>query len=254
MVYLDINLASNYKNNSQKARVMTEDWTEKNFFCPNCGNKITNYPNNKEVADFYCESCNEDYELKAKNLKSLWKIVPDGSYESMLKRLKSLSNPNFLFLTYNNEYKIINFLIIPKFFITPENIIKAPRKLKDRWDYIMCNISLLNIPDSWKIFFLRNWDIFSKTSILEKWKKISFLREQNTERRWWLLDIMKCIEKLNKEVFTLKDIYNFEPFLKEKHPNNKHIKDKIRQQLQFLANKWYIEFVDNRWTYKKLWK
>jgi len=48
---------------------------------------------------------------------------------------------------------------------------------------------------------------------------------------------MKCIEKLNKKDFTLQEMYNFEAILKQKYPNNNFIKDKIRQQLQFLRDK-----------------
>jgi type II restriction enzyme len=48
---------------------------------------------------------------------------------------------------------------------------------------------------------------------------------------------MKCIEMLNKKDFTLQEMYNFENILKQKYPNNNFIKDKIRQQLQFLRNK-----------------
>ncbi|MFH0815076.1 MAG: hypothetical protein V1902_03330 [Candidatus Falkowbacteria bacterium] len=48
---------------------------------------------------------------------------------------------------------------------------------------------------------------------------------------------------LHKKTFTLDEIYNFENILGKKHPCNKHIKDKIRQQLQFLRDKGYLDFV-----------
>lgn len=38
-------------------------------------------------------------------------------------------------------------------------------------------------------------------------------------------------------------MYAFENQLSIKHPNNKHIKDKIRQQLQTLRDTGFIEFV-----------
>ena len=63
---------------------------------------------------------------------------------------------------------------------------------------------------------------------------------------------MKIIDKLWKSEFKLDELYKFENELKYLHPNNNHIKDKIRQQLQFLRNKWYLEFLWN-WNYK-LWK
>ena len=59
----------------------------------------------------------------------------------------------------------------------------------------------------------------------------------------WILDIMKCIDKLEKNEFTLDEMYSFENLLSQKYTNNKHIKDKIRQQLQFLRDKGYLEFI-----------
>jgi len=60
----------------------------------------------------------------------------------MIERLESSTNPSFFFLTYTPHREISNFLVIPKYFIQTKNIIKAPRILKDRGEYIMCNISL----------------------------------------------------------------------------------------------------------------
>jgi type II restriction enzyme len=131
-MYLDEIVANWLKSPSQKIRRMTEFWAGENIYCPSCWESIIQYSNNKPVADFYCEKCREDFELKAKKSNSLWKIVPDGSYKTMIERLESSTNPSFFFLTYTPEFEISNFLIIPKFFIRPENIIQAPRVLKDR--------------------------------------------------------------------------------------------------------------------------
>ena len=62
-------LAVNYHSQSQISRVLTENWVLENAYCPNCGNsKLNNFDNNKPVADFFCNSCREEYELKSKNL------------------------------------------------------------------------------------------------------------------------------------------------------------------------------------------
>ncbi|MGE3063839.1 MAG: DpnI domain-containing protein [bacterium] len=60
------NICLNYKSFNQKIRVMSEDWTEKNIFCPNCGEPVKKYFNNNPACDFYCQNCNEEYELKSK--------------------------------------------------------------------------------------------------------------------------------------------------------------------------------------------
>nr|WP_244200117.1 hypothetical protein [Flavobacterium limicola] len=56
---------------------------------------------------------------------------------------------------------------------------------------------------------------------------------------------------MKKQSFTLDELYTFENKLKIKYPNNNHIKDKIRQQLQFLRDKGLIEF-NGRGNYKKI--
>jgi type II restriction enzyme len=63
---LNSNLATRYKSQSQKTRVLTEDWVNSQIFCPSCGYHIENYENNRPVADFYCSNCNEEFELKSK--------------------------------------------------------------------------------------------------------------------------------------------------------------------------------------------
>ena len=51
-------LAENYNNATQKARVLTEDWLERNMYCPICGAPIlTHFEANRPVADFYCKDC-----------------------------------------------------------------------------------------------------------------------------------------------------------------------------------------------------
>lgn len=60
--------------------------------------------------------------------------------------------------------------------------------------------------------------------------------------RGWLLDIIGCIDKMKKSDFVLEDVYKFESELAKLHPENSHIKDKIRQQLQILRDKHFLEF------------
>ena len=67
--------------------------------------------------------------------------------------------------------------------------------------------------------------------------------EKEISARGWTLDVMACVEKLSKRNFTLADIYMFERELSRKHPENKHVKDKIRQQLQILRDNGYLDFV-----------
>ena len=55
-------VARNYSSGSQRIRVMTEDWVNRSAFCPNCGSLLSQFGNNKPVADFCCGHCSEEYE------------------------------------------------------------------------------------------------------------------------------------------------------------------------------------------------
>jgi type II restriction enzyme len=245
-------IADNYNSNSQKIRVLTENWVNEYIYCPSCGNNISEYENNKPVADFYCSKCKEDYELKSKKNKMGKKIV-DGAYSTMIKRLQSDSNPNFFFLNYDkNSFDITNFIVIPKHFFIPEIIEKrkplSPTARRAGW--VGCNILLDTIPQSGKIFYIKDGKEECKNKILDSWNKTSFLKQStNLKSKGWLLDIMQCVDKLDKKEFALNDIYQFEKYLKSKYPQNNNIKAKIRQQLQFLRDKEYLKF-ESRGKYK----
>ena len=243
---LDNQLATNYKNASQRARVLTERWVDESVFCPNCGRlDIDKYPNNRPVADFYCSNCKEDYELKSKQ-DGLGAKVLDGAYRTMIERLQSSNNPNFFLLNYGLEnLTVLNFLVIPKHFFIPE-IIERRKPLAmtaRRSGWVGCNIILQSIPESGKIFFVKNQQVEPKEKVLSEWKRTLFLREEKEiSAKGWLLDIMRSIEKLGKREFILDDVYAFENELSKLHPDNKHIKDKIRQQLQVLRDRGYLQF------------
>ena len=249
----DRKLASNYRSQSQKIRVMTESWVDKSVFCPNCGNlDLDNHKNNKPVGDFYCCNCQEDYELKSKKTSIGNKIV-DGAYRTMIERLSSSNNPNFFLLNYNpSNFEVTNFFVIPKHFFTPQ-IIERRKPLSltaRRAGWVGCNILLSHIPQIGKIFFVRNKQVELKKKMLSEWQKTLFLRdEKEVSAKGWLLDIMQCIDKIGKNDFTLDDVYSFADELSQLHPNNKHIKDKIRQQLQILRDKGYLNFI-SRGHYK----
>lgn len=251
-ILFDTRIAEAYKSTSQKIRVLTEDWVDKEVFCPACGTNISNYENNRPVADFYCPNCGEEYELKSKK-DSIGKKIVDGAYRTMIERLNSSDNPNFFFLNYDPiKFEVLNFIVIPKHFFTSE-IIEKRKPLSStarRAGWVGCNILLQDIPESEKIFYIKNGKPENKEIIVFNWQKTLFLREtKNQELKGWILDVMKCIDQLNKKEFSLDEVYKFEKYLNQKHPDNKHIKDKIRQQLQFLRDKGYLEFLD-RGKYK----
>ncbi len=74
---------------SQNARVWTEQWAGAHLFCPNCGAaRITQYTANRPLADFFCDACGEQFELKSKKGRFGPKVA-DGAYGAKLARLGS---------------------------------------------------------------------------------------------------------------------------------------------------------------------
>jgi hypothetical protein len=54
---------------------------------------------------------------------------------------------------------------------------------------------------------------------------------------------MKCVEAIGKRDFQIEDVYGFEERLSQLYPGNRNVRPKIRQQLQFLRDRGYLEFL-----------
>lgn len=54
---------------------------------------------------------------------------------------------------------------------------------------------------------------------------------------------MKCVEAIGKPEFQIEDIYAFEDRLGLLYPGNQNVRPKIRQQLQFLRDRGFLDFV-----------
>lgn len=243
---LSFDVAKEYISQSQRIRVMTEYWVKNSIFCPNCGTDLSSFENNKPVADFYCKSCREEYELKSKN-GNVGKKIVDGAYSAMIERLESENNPNFFFLSYEKaSLAIKNFLTIPKYFFVP-SIIEERNALGPtarRAGWVGCNIVMKDVPELGKIYYVQNGRIIEKNEVLNKWNNTEFIKSaRNIEAKGWLLDVLLCVERINKEEFSLVEVYSFESYLQAKHPSNKNVQAKIRQQLQFLRDRKVIEFL-----------
>jgi type II restriction enzyme len=251
---LDLSLAEGYKSNSQIARVLTERWVEQNVYCIRCGNDyISSLKNNKPVADFICPSCQNIYELKSKSGR-IGNKINDGAYGTMIERIRSDTNPDFLFLTYDKDkYYVNDVMSVPKYFFVP-SIIEKRKPLAAtarRAGWVGCNILLNTVPKEGRIDIVRNQIELNKGEVLDKLKRTSFMADSKMESRGWIFDILQCIDRIKRDDFTLDDMYEFEDELKTRHPENYHIRDKIRQQLQFIRDRGLIKFVA-RGHYRKV--
>lgn len=250
----DTSLVYGYKSASQIARVLTEDWLARNMYCPICGEiSIKQADPNEPVKDYVCDNCKAQYELKSKkgNSDNYDAKVNDGVYRTMIKRITSLDNPSFFFMHYDN-YEVNNLIVVPKCFFTPD-IIEKREPLGEnarRVGWEGCNILLKQIPKFAKIPIIRNGVVLDAQSVCKEYNRVYNLQTGSIESRGWLMDVLSCVERLDS-TFTLKQMYGFVKELSFKHPQNNNVEAKIRQQLQFLRDKGFIEF-NARGNYKKI--
>lgn len=250
----DLSVAQGYTSSSQKARVLTESWAAANLYCPRCGySTLSRFPNNKAVADFFCSVCGNEYELKSKNGQIGHKI-PDGAYDTFIKRITSNNNPDFLVLSYSfSELCAESLWVVPKHFFTPD-IVEKRTPLSEsarRTGWVGCNILFDAIPTQGKICIIENKSFVDKATVLSRIQQASRLATNNLDARGWLLDVLNCVNRIQSETFSLNDMYQFYEELQLRHPNNHNIRPKIRQQLQALRDKGFIIFLE-RGIYKKV--
>lgn len=250
----DTSLMQGYKSASQIARVLTEDWLARNMYCPVCGEtSIRKAEPNAPVEDYVCENCKSQYELKSKKVKSDRYVskVNDGVYRTMITRITSLDNPSFFFMHYD-AYEVNNLIIVPKCFFIPE-VIEKRKPLPEgarRAGWEGCNILLNQIPEFAKIPIIKNGKPLDPKNVCSEYNRVYSLQTNTIESRGWLFDVLNCVERLDT-TFTLKQMYEFGNELKIKHPTNNNIEAKIRQQLQFLRDKGFVEFT-SRGSYRKI--
>jgi type II restriction enzyme len=234
-----------FNSGSQIARVLTEGWASKEAFCPSCGNaQLSPFKNNRPVADLYCKTCNEEFELKSQKTQ-FGSRVADGAYGTMRQRLASKNNPNLMLLNYSLSAGVRNLFVVPKHFFV-ENIIEERKPLAEgtrRAGWIGCNILLSQVPEAGKIYIVRDSIVLERQSVLDQWQRTIFLRSESTASKGWLINVLRCVERIGRSEFALEDVYAFETDLSGLYPMNRHVRQKIRQQLQVLRDRGFLEFL-----------
>lgn len=242
---LNLTLGNGYRSQTQKARVISEAWTEENAFCCACGGSLSRSRNNSRVLDFKCTNCQGEFELKSTRGNFSSK-APDGAYKAMMARLKDVSSPDFFFLTYDSGLlRVTNFFAVPTSFLDT-SVIERRKPLRStarRSGWVGCNIAMTRIPEVGKVFYVKNSEVRDRSEVITTWERTAFLRQEaDIEARGWSLEILRIIQSLNSREFTLQKMYEFEPQLKKRFPLNNFIRPKIRQQLQVLRDAGFLTF------------
>lgn len=216
------------------------------MFCPNCGcSALVRFPANRPVADFYCRECGDQYELKSQST-AFGRKVADGAYYTKIERLASDTSPNLILLQYNREQRRVeNLKVVPSYFFVPQAIERRPplKSTARRAGWVGSNILLDRIPESGQISVVRSGHVRDRKDVIEEWNRLRFIEQRRGEARGWLLEVMRCVQRIGQPDFDLSDVYSFENELSTNFPRNNNVRPKIRQQLQVLRDSGYLEFI-----------
>lgn len=244
---LELPIGCSYHSNSQLARVITESWVEREMYCPSCDSDILKrLPHGTKVFDFQCDNCEERFQVKSSS-RPVGNRIVDSEYNTMIEAVYENRSPSFMFLHYScATWEVRDLLLIPRHLISPSAIERRNplREKARRAGWVGCNIVLANIPQTGRIYAIKDSTIFSPEAIREKWNSLRFVEKIEPKQRGWLVDVLRCILSLGQKEFTLQQIYaQFEDELSRLHPENKHVRPKIRQQLQVLRDRGRIRFI-----------
>lgn len=240
---MPIGLATGYKSASQRARVVTEGWAAEQLYCPACsGNEIDATPPNTRAIDFVCGQCAQSYQLKGKSSRWGNKVV-DGAYDTLMEALRSDRVPNLLLLQYDpHRWKVVTLVLVPAFAFSPSAIEcrKPLRPTARRAGWVGCFIILSRIPVEARIRMIFDGRPIPRATVRAQFRRLLPLKELTLPKRGWTLDVLNVVGSLGKASFTNADIYARCEELQGLHPENRHVKAKIRQQLQFLRNAGFL--------------
>jgi type II restriction enzyme len=249
---MDFSLATRFTSASQQARVMTESWVGRNMYCVNCNaERLHPAPTNAQVVDFTCAECASSFQVKSQSFP-IGKRVTDSGYDAMCRAIRSNRLPNLILLHYDRpSWCVRDAMLVPSFGFSFAAVEKrkplAPTARRAGW--VGCNILLSNIPSDLRLQIVSKSEIANSALVRRQYRAMSALRSLNVVSRGWLIDVLNVARSLGRETFELCELYALDDHLASLHPNNLHVRPKIRQQLQKLRDIGLIEF-EGKGTYR----
>lgn len=244
IVTMPTKLAASYSSPSQRVRVVTEGWARENLFCPACtADSISASPSNTRAVDFECNQCLQTFQLKAKSSPITNKVI-DGAYSTLIAALMSDRVPNLFLLHYvRSAWTVANLTLIPHFAFPP-SAIECRKPLSPgarRAGWIGCFIVLSRIPLDARIAVVSRGEPVPAPAVRLQYQRLLPLKQMTIPTRGWTLDVLNVVRGLATPEFNNADVYARADELRAQHPTNRHIKDKIRQQLQILRDMGFVE-------------
>ncbi len=241
----DIRLAANYKSQSQIARVLSEAWFAKNAYCLACdADEVRQTKANTGATDFVCPKCLHRYELKTFRGKQP-KALNDGAFDTLMGQIQAGAAPTLCLLQRTPEWAIRGLDAVHSSFVLPDAVIarKPLSKSAKRKDWVGCTIRLDLIDASSQVGVVHDGVALPVNQVRRNFQRFLPLARKSVEQRGWTLLTLGMVRRLGKAEFTLQEMYALEEEFERAYPNNHHVRDKIRQQLQILRDLGVLSFV-----------
>jgi type II restriction enzyme len=161
-----------------------------------------------------------------------------------MSRIKAGSTPTLCLLERNEEWAVRSLVAIHSSFLTPW-VIEERRPLGPnarRAGWIGCNIRLDRIPADGEIAVVENGTAYPRQTLRQRFQRYLPLSSLSANERGWTILTLGIVRSLSKKTFTLSDVYAREHEFSNAYPKNRHVRDKIRQQLQILRDLGVIAF------------
>ncbi len=240
----DLSIASAYTSAAQRARVISESWFAQNGYCLACDEEVlTRSKPNTQATDFSCESCGHLYELKT-FLRRPRRSLVDGAYASLISRINAHSAPTLCLLERDSQWSIRSLTAIHSSFLIPWVVEKRPplNQKARRAGWIGCNLRLDRIPPDGEILLIDGGSVVPKTDVRRRFQRFLPLVALPVGQRGWAALTLRVVRGLRKGEFSLSEVYAREAEFTGVYPQNRHIREKIRQQLQLLRELGIVHF------------
>jgi type II restriction enzyme len=216
------------------------------LYCPSCSSpRLKPVPRNTAAIDYLCAVCDSRFQLKSQS-RFFGRKILDSAYSKMRAEILEGRAPNLYVMHYDMQTWIVrNVILIPRFALVLSGLEcrKPLASRARRAGWVGCNILLDKIPMDARIRIIQDGQVESTRNVRQAYDRLSPLQKLDAEKRGWTLDVLPVVRSLKKAEFHLSDVYGHAGALAKLHPNNFHVRDKIRQQLQVLRNLGIIEFL-----------
>ena len=164
----------------------------------------------------------------------------------MKRALERDAFPHLFLLHYDwSSRRVSDLFLIPRYFLSL-SAIEARKPLGPnarRAGWIGCNIVLSHVPPDGRIPVVDSGAAIPSMVVRKRFAATRVMGQVVSPERGWTLDLLTALRSLGQEEFSLGEAYAFESHLSTLHPNNRHVRPKIRQQLQVLRDLEFVTFL-----------